>query len=102
MSYKINKGTYWSLSKYGGELLRSGRNRASCTVEDMAGGSLRSTFTSSAITVNSTGSPVCVSAKISSTGFTNLISPGNDKTNKFVLEFASLPPLHCGSMFRQH
>lgn len=69
------KKTHWSLSKYGGELLRSGKKSASCTVEDIAGGSLRATFTSSAITVNNTGSPVCVRAVMSSIGFTNLISP---------------------------
>lgn len=48
---------YCSFSKYGGELLRSGRNRASCTVVAIAGGSSLITFTSSAITVSSTGSP---------------------------------------------
>ena len=66
---------YWSFSKYGGELLRSGRKRASWTVVAIAAGSLRATFTSSAITVSKTGSPMCVIAEISSNGLTNVISP---------------------------
>lgn len=69
--------TYWSFSKYGGELLRSGRNSASWTVDAIAAGSLRATFTSSAITVSKTGSPICVIAEISSNGLTNVISPAN-------------------------
>lgn len=64
-------------------MLRSGRKNASCTVEDIAGGSSRITLTSSAITVNSTGSPVWVSAEISSTGFTRRISPrGKNQENQ--------------------
>lgn len=50
--------TYWSFSKYGAELLRSGKKKANCTVDAMAGGSSRVTLTSSAITVNNTGSPI--------------------------------------------
>ena len=67
--------TYWSFSKYGGELLRSGKKNANCTVVAMAAGSSRNTLTSSAITVSSTGSPMCVIAEISSSGLSKNISP---------------------------
>lgn len=43
----------------------------------MAAGSSRVTLTSSAITVNRTGSPTCVNAEISSNGLSNDISPEN-------------------------
>lgn len=78
--------TYWSFSKYGGELLLSGKNNAIWTVVAIAGGSSRDTLTSSAIIVNSTGSPICVKAAISSSGCNRNISPmwhDNKKKNWF-------------------
>lgn len=73
--YINESDSYWSFSKYGGELTRSGKNRANCTVVAIAGGSSRERFTSSAMTVSSTGSPTCVIADISSIGRNKNISP---------------------------
>jgi membrane protein insertase Oxa1/YidC/SpoIIIJ len=76
-------------------LLLSGKKKANCTVVDIAAGSSRVTFTSSAITVSSTGSPAWVMAEISSRAFTNFISPEKESKKKLM----SLFPLAAAFFF---
>lgn len=91
MLLNFDSFTYWSFSKYGGEFSLSGNKNANWTVVAIAGGSSLETFTSSATTVKSTGSPMCVIAAISSKGLRRKISPKEHKVEVHELFLILLP-----------